>query len=112
MNPIVTDFMKFLAREIAAQVAHHLAALGPAVTTAQAEEIAKADTFKADVTAERSESEWRADCLAIINEIAPTCGPQLRALFPKFDGAKRLPEVKAADLPALLAELVMLKDAH
>lgn len=111
MNPIVSELFKVFVKEIAAAVADHLKAdskdTQPSITTDRTE-----STFKPECSVERSEAEWRADCLKIISDIAPTHGPQLRKLFPQFDGAKRLPEVKAADLPALLAELVMLKDAE
>ena len=109
MNPIVSDFLGALVKEIARQVAEHITA-NSTTPAPGAEDIGKAATFKPDVVAERSEAEWRADCLAVINEIAPTHGPQLRKLFADFN-AKRLPELAAEVLPAFLAELVALKDA-
>jgi hypothetical protein len=52
----------------------------------------------------------RADCLAIINQLAPTHGKQLRSTLATYD-AKRLGEVKDEKLSALLADLVALKNA-
>lgn len=115
MNPIITEFLKLFAREVASEVVKHITKEKPA---AAAEAVAPAagskttaDLFKPEITADRSENEWRADCLAIINLLAPTHGRQLRALLAKFDGAKRLGDIKADALPALLAELAALKDA-
>lgn len=108
MNPIITEFLKFFAREVAGEVVKHIT---QETRPAAAEAVAPAEVFKPDVTADRSENEWRADCLAIINLLAPTHGRQLRALLAKFDGAKRLSDIKADALPALLAELAALKDA-
>lgn len=114
MNPIITEFLKFFAREVAGEVVKHITQ----ETRPAAEAVAPAagskttaDLFKPEITADRSETEWRADCLAIINLLAPTHGRQLRALLAKFDGAKRLGDIKADALPALLAELAALKDA-
>lgn len=115
MSPIVSEFIKFLAREIAGEVAKQVgAAVKPAKTK---KEKPKDDpslqesqpVMHTEVNADRSDEEWRADCLAIINLLAPTHGRELRALLGKFD-AKRLSEVAAAALPSLLAELAVLKD--
>ena len=118
MNPIVTEFVKFLAREIAGEVAKHVSdavTAKPAKPAKTKKEKAEASlqeseaVMHVDVAADRSDDEWRADCLGIINLLAPTHGRELRALLGKFD-AKRLSEVTAAALPSLLSELAILKD--
>lgn len=115
MNPVVTEFIKLAAKLIAAEVANHLGEIrkpGEAAAEAAGAPVGSAsDKFTPDVTTERPEADWRADCLAIINVLAPTHGRQLRALLAKFDGAKKLSEIKAADLPAVLAELAGLQNA-
>lgn len=53
----------------------------------------------------------RADSLAIIDQLAPTHGRELRAALAKFS-AKRLAEVADSDLPAFFADLEALKNAQ
>ncbi|WP_225760245.1 hypothetical protein [Leclercia sp. Marseille-Q4284] len=107
MNELFKELTKLFAREVALQLADMVVK----TKAPGAEDVGKsAEVFKPDVTAERSEDEWRADCLAIINLLAPTHGKELRALLAKFDGAKRLSDVAADGLPSLLAELASLKD--
>lgn len=118
MNLIIKEFLSLFAREVAHEVAKLIKG-GPKpapgaedIGKAAPEPVKAAEVFKPDITADRSESEWRADCLEIINLLAPTHGRKLRELLAKFGGAKRLSEVQAVDLPALLAELAGLKDAE
>jgi len=53
----------------------------------------------------------KEDCLAIINALAPTHGPQIRALFAEF-AIKRLSEAGDQLLPAIFERLEALKNAE
>lgn len=111
MNELFKELAKYFAHEVALQLADM-------VTKTKApgsEDIGKAATAVPlptgnEATAARSESEWREDCLSIINVLAPTHGKQLRALLAKFDDAKRLSDITAAHLPTLYKELASLKN--
>ena len=109
LDPVISKFIKLVATMIAEEVTKHLGEVRKPGEAAAAVQPAP-EVFVAEVVAERSEEEWKADCLAIINQIAPTHGPQLRKLFLSF-GAKRLPDLTPDQLPALMAELVSLRDA-
>lgn len=52
----------------------------------------------------------KGECLAIINQLAPDHGPQIRAMFAEF-GIKRLSEAGDQLLPAIFERLKGLKDA-
>lgn len=106
MTPLVTEFFKLFAREVATVVVEHLNA-----NTSAGDENGEADKTPAPVvTVAQTPEELRADCLAIINLLAPTHGKQLRAILATFE-AKRLGEVKDESLSVLLAGLEALKNA-
>ena len=110
MSDLFKDLAKLFAREVAVHVVDMLTSAKPG-----AEDIGKAATAKATPTpvalpaGDRSEAEWRDDCLAIINQLAPTHGKQLRALLADFDNAKRLSDVKHDGLPLLFERLTGLQ---
>lgn len=104
-SPLFAELLKVFVTQVADAVAERITNQSPAAAP-------KPDTlFKPEVTADRSPEEWRADCLAIVHALAPNHGPELRALFNQYNGAGRLKDIGDEHMPAILTELVSLRDA-
>jgi hypothetical protein len=103
MTPIITELFGTLVKAIASEVIDHLNKNGTNSTPAPEPEQVKPAPVE-------TTGDLRADCLTIINQLAPTHGKQLRAMLPAH-GGKRLGEIVDEALPALLADLVALRDA-
>ncbi|MCS5736755.1 hypothetical protein [Herbiconiux daphne] len=99
MAKALVDIWEKLIEELADKVAERIQAKNNDIGPIQLETVV-----------DRPDEDWRADCLAVINQLAPTHGRQIRALLAKFDGAKRLSEVPAVSLPVLLTELALLNE--
>ena len=99
--------------DAAAESANADGETGPAADQTEAETDTAKDTqpsIPTDHGSSLDAATLRAESLAIIDQLAPTHGRELRAALATF-GAKRLSEVQDSDLPAFFAGLEALKNA-
>ncbi len=111
---MIEAFFRTIIKEVAAEAAREVVkyyASGStfALAGTEAANDAEQPVKKTDAIA-MDANELRDECLSLIGKLAPTHGPQLRALFAEF-GAKRLSEIDDPQLPKVLERLEALKNA-
>ena len=104
MSSLLSSAMREIVHVLAVEVAKHVA---KNLTNTDDKEHNTKDSDPAAVASFPPE-DLRAECLAIVNKLAPTHGPELREALANA-GGKRLREIADEALPALLTSLTELQ---